>query len=166
MSRTISGLGDTLWIDGGTGIDMLPIFPLLENPRVSEIYLISYNHANKTRFELKNRWLITRNSVSLPKILDDIDLLRNGIAAINDMRVDLVVGGNEWLFLHYESYQSFAALESASKASIPTFSFIPTLNQTVWSFLFWSNIHISIFSFLPSILIMKEFNMNWQWSGQ
>jgi len=102
-TTTITGLGKTKWIDGGTGIDTIPVFPLLHRPEVTDVYALSYASA-----------LLDGGSGDLPFILDDIDILSNSLAAINDIRVDL-----------FE-----AAIEMAATSTKKAFTFIPTLNQT------------------------------------
>jgi len=100
--RQVNGLGSTIWIDGGTGIDTLPVFPLLHHPNVTEVYAVVYGSA------------LTSGGAQLPSYLSDILLLVNAIATINDMRVDLFAG----------------AFDIAARSSIPSFSYMPDLNQT------------------------------------
>jgi len=103
VPRKVTGLGDTLWIDGGTGIDTLPVFPLLHRKEVNSIYIACYSSA------------LTSGGDSEPAWLDGLLLLKNGLAAIDDMRVDLFSGG----------------LDMVSNQNVkPSFSFIPSLNQT------------------------------------
>lgn len=98
----IDGLGDTIWIDGGTGIDTIPVEALIQNPDVTEMYLICYGSA------------FTSGGSGLPDYLADIYLLANALATINDMRVDLFYG----------------ALDNAVNSHVTTYTFIPDLNQT------------------------------------
>jgi len=99
--RQINGLGDTIWIDGGTGIDTLPVHPLLHHPNVTCIYLICYNSA------------LTSGGADLPSYLEDIQLLYNTMATINDMRVDLFQG----------------AIDMAAKSTTPSFTYIPGFDR-------------------------------------
>jgi len=102
--RIIPSLGaQTNWIDGGTGIDTIPVEPLLNHPNVTEIYVICYNSA-----------LTSGGAGPLPFPLDDINLLVNTMALISDMRVDLYAG----------------ALDMVAEAPFPSYSYIPQLNQT------------------------------------
>jgi predicted acylesterase/phospholipase RssA len=100
--RQVTGLGDTIWIDGGTGIDTLPVFPLLHHANVSEVYAIVYGSA------------LTSGGAQLPSYLADILIVVNALSAINDMRVDLFAG----------------AFDIAARSSTPSFSYMPALNQT------------------------------------
>jgi len=99
----INGLGKTKWIDGGTGIDTIPAYPLLHRNGVNELYIICYGSA-----------LTSGGSGDLPIILDDIDILKNSLATINDMRVDLFAG----------------AIEMAASSKISSYVYIPHLNQS------------------------------------
>lgn len=105
--RQVKGLGNTIWIDGGTGVDTLPVQPLILNSNITDLYMICYGSA------------FTSGGSGLPPYLDDILLLKNSIATINDMRVDLFIG----------------AYQSAINSKIKTYSYIPVLNETV-NFLF------------------------------
>jgi len=98
----ISGLGHTMFIDGGTGVDTLPVYGLLENPHVTSIYVICYNSA------------LLDGGDTLPPELDYIKLLKNGLATIDDMRVEFFVGG----------------LEVAASSDVKSFTFIPSLNES------------------------------------
>jgi len=100
--RTITGLGDTAWIDGGTGIDTIPVYPLLDNPNVTEIYIVCYGSA------------MTSGGGTVPWELDYIKILKNGLAVIDDMRVDLFAG----------------AIDIARDSVIPTWTYIPALNES------------------------------------
>jgi predicted acylesterase/phospholipase RssA len=101
--RKVKGFGETVWIDGGTGIDTIPVYALLSNPAVTDVYIICYGSA-----------LTSGGSGTLPYVLDDIAILRNSLAVINDMRVDLFDG----------------AIDMAADSDVPSFVFIPHLNQT------------------------------------
>jgi len=101
--RRITGFPGTDWIDGGTGIDTIPIYPLLQHPEVKKAYIICYASA-----------LTSGGAGDLPSILGDIKLLVNALATIDDMRVDLFAG----------------AIEMAAKSSIPSYSFIPSFNTS------------------------------------
>jgi len=98
---TISGLGNSVWIDGGTGIDTIPVYPLLNRKGVNQVYILCYASALKTG-----------GSGDLPFILNDIFILKNALATINDMRVDLFAG----------------AIEMAASSPIDSYSYIPDLN--------------------------------------
>jgi len=100
--RQITGLGATIWIDGGTGIDTLPVYPLLHEANVTSVYLICYSSALRS------------GGADLPYYLSDISLLYNAIATINDMRVDLFEG----------------AIEMAAKSKVPAYTYIPYLTKT------------------------------------
>eukprot|EP01120_Amphizonella_sp_Union-15-10_P000072 TRINITY_DN1007_c0_g1_i1.p1 TRINITY_DN1007_c0_g1~~TRINITY_DN1007_c0_g1_i1.p1 ORF type:complete len:222 (+),score=29.73 TRINITY_DN1007_c0_g1_i1:178-843(+) len=99
--RSVSGVPG-VFIDGGTGIDTIPIYPLLFRPNVKSVYIICYSSA------------LTSGGSDLPSPINDIDLLNNAVALFDDMRVDLFL----------------AALEIGKYAPIPTYSFIPTLNRS------------------------------------
>jgi len=103
IPRKIQGLGDTIWIDGGTSIDTLPVYSLLHRPEVSSIYIVCYGSA------------LTSGGATVPEWLDDILLLKNALAALDDMRVDLFAGGLDMV---------------SSQLVKPAYSFIPKLNQT------------------------------------
>jgi len=103
LPRKINGLGDTIWIDGGTGIDTLPVYPLLQRKEVTSIFTACYNSA------------FTSGGGSEPAWLDNLLLLKNGLAAIDDMRVDLFVGGVDIV---------------SSQTTKPAYMYIPALNQT------------------------------------
>jgi len=79
-TRSITGLPGE-WMDGGTGVDTLPVVALLERPEVTEIYIIVYNSA------------FSSGGAQLPFPLNSIDILVNAIATVNDMRVDLFDAG-------------------------------------------------------------------------
>eukprot|EP01118_Nematostelium_gracile_P017458 TRINITY_DN7464_c0_g1_i1.p1 TRINITY_DN7464_c0_g1~~TRINITY_DN7464_c0_g1_i1.p1 ORF type:complete len:280 (-),score=77.10 TRINITY_DN7464_c0_g1_i1:8-733(-) len=100
---SITQMPNTPLIDGGTGIDALPVFALLDNPNVDEVYLIAYGSA-----------LTDAGGKDLPFILNDIDILYNAMSLFNDMRVDYFNG----------------ALEMARDSKKTAYSFIPTVNQT------------------------------------
>jgi len=100
--RKINGLGDTLWIDGGTGIDTIPIYPLLNKPGVTELYIICYGSA------------LTSGGADLPWELEGISLLKNALAVIDDMRVSFYEG----------------TISIAKESSIPSFLYIPSLNES------------------------------------
>jgi len=100
--RTIDGFGDTLFIDGGTGIDTIPVYSLLNDVNVSTIYIICYGGA------------ITSGGGTLPSYLDYIKLLKNGLATIDDMRVDLFEG----------------AIEMCQEGSNGCYLYMPNLNQS------------------------------------
>jgi len=119
----IRGLGDTIWIDGGTGIDTIPIYALLHNANVTEAYILCYGSA-----------LTSGGSGNLPFILDDIAILRNVVATLNDMRVDLFDG----------------AIDMAISSKTPSYSFIPHLNET--------------FSSLEFELEELEYDLAFDWS--
>jgi len=103
VTRKVTGFGDTLWIDGGTGIDTLPVAPLLLRKEVNTIYIACYGSA------------LTSGGGSEPEWLDGLLLLKNGLAAIDDMRVDLFIGG----------------LDMVSDQNVkPSYFYIPNLNQT------------------------------------
>jgi hypothetical protein len=95
-------MGDTWWIDGGTGIDTIPIYSLIGNPDVKEAYLICYNSA------------LTSGGGTVPPELDRIKILKNALATFDDMRVDLYKG----------------SMSIAEKSDTISFSFIPVLNTT------------------------------------
>jgi hypothetical protein len=96
-------LGDTVWIDGGTGIDTIPVYPLIYHPAVTQVYIICYASA------------LTSGGGSVPPELDHISILKNSLALVDDMRVDLFAG----------------AIDIAIDSTIPSFTYIPALNQTV-----------------------------------
>jgi len=121
--RTITGLGDAIWIDGGTGIDTIPVYPLLANPYVTEVYLICYGDA------------LTSGGGDLPYKLDYIRLLKNGLAVINDMRVDLYAG----------------AIDMAKDSSVPSFTYMPNGMNTTFSALDFDQEKL-------------EFEMAYQWA--
>jgi len=103
IPRQVTGLGDTYWIDGGTGIDTLPVFSLLDRKEVSELYVICYASA------------LTAGGGSEPNWVKDIPLLENAMAAVDNMRVELFLAG----------------LSSLSEQKVkPAYSYIPKLNQT------------------------------------
>ncbi len=112
--QSIQGLGDTLWIDGGTGtlvsqeltilgIDTIPTYTLVSNPNVTEVYIICYSSALKD------------GGAQLPWYLDDIKLLKNSLSVVNDMRVDLYAG----------------AIDIAKKSPKKTYAYIPDLPNEV-----------------------------------
>lgn len=98
--QTIPAFGDTLWIDGGTGIDTIPTYTLVNNPNVTTVYIICYSSALKD------------GGAQLPWYLNGIKLLKNTLAVINDMRVDLYAG----------------AIDIAKKSPKKTYSYIPTIS--------------------------------------
>jgi len=101
-TRTVTGLGSTIWIDGGTGIDTLPVYAPLHNPNVTQLFILCYGSA------------FTSGGSELPDYLNDIAILANTMAAINDMRVDLFNGG----------------IDIVQRANISAYGYIPQLNQT------------------------------------
>jgi len=103
--RTVTGLGDTLWIDGGTGMDTAPAYPLLMNPNVTEIYIICYNSM---------LWSAGGNNLPFPLV--DIAILKNLVAVIEAMRVDFFMG----------------VIDMAAQARIPSYLYMANLNTT-WS---------------------------------
>jgi len=118
----ISQFGNTPFIDGGTGIDTIPVYALLEDPAVKQIYVLCYNSA------------MTSGGADLPPIIDDLLLLGNALAVINDMRVDFFVG----------------ALEMLASSSISSYSFIPQLD-----------VDFSVFDFDQE---EKEYDLVFQWA--
>jgi predicted acylesterase/phospholipase RssA len=93
---------DTIWIDGATGIDSIPVIPLLTRDEVSELYLICYGSA------------LVSGGGKLPDYLDFLKLLKNGLAAIEDMRVELFD----------------AAFRLAAQSDLPAYVYMPNLNKT------------------------------------
>jgi predicted acylesterase/phospholipase RssA len=100
-TRNITGLSG-IWVDGGTGIDTVPVVPLLQHGGVKEIMIISYSGA-----------LIPDHSL-LPTELSQISILNNIIDTFEDIAVQLFVGG----------------VQLAVNSSLPANIFIPSLNQT------------------------------------
>jgi len=100
--RQVPQLGNTTWIDGGTGIDTIPVYAPLHNPNVSELYILCYGSA------------LTSGGAQLPSFLNDILLLKNSIATINDMRVDLYNG----------------AIDIAQRSNITSYTYIPHIPVT------------------------------------
>jgi len=101
--RPISALGNDLFIDGGTGIDTLPVYGPLHDAKVDELYIICYGGA-----------FTSGGALDLPPLLQDILLLKNAVAAIEDMRVDLFNGG----------------VDIAAKSNVTSFLYMPNLNMT------------------------------------
>jgi len=101
--RTITGLGNQSFIDGGTGIDTLPVYAPLHDALVDTLYIICYGGA-----------FTSGGGNDLPDVLDDIVLLKNALATIEDMRVDLFNGG----------------VDMAARSNITSFLYVPELNQT------------------------------------
>jgi len=99
----IPELGSNPWIDGGTGVDRIPVYSLLHHPNVTKVMIICYSSA------LRNG-----GSGNLPFILNDIDILRNILATLNDMGVEFFEG----------------AIDMAKKSGIDSYTYIPHLNQT------------------------------------
>ncbi len=170
--RTIKGLGNTMWIDGGTGnplykiynysndkqlwllcitlpigIDTIPVVPLIREPNIDTVYILCYNDA------------LTSGGGTLPSYLNYLKLLKNALATIDDMRVDLFDGGNCYYYYFVCFYLSplwsrgstniltltrmfsiylsiyllflLLAMDVAIKSNTTSFSYIPVLNTTV-----------------------------------
>ena len=77
---------------------------MIYHPKVTEVYVICYSSA-----------LTSGGAGELPTPLNDIILLKNSLAVVNDMRVDLFAG----------------AIDIAQDSTIPTYLYIPALNQSV-----------------------------------
>jgi len=107
IPRQVSGLGDTYWIDGGTGIDTLPVFALLDRPSVNTIYVVCYSSA------------LTSGGGTEPDWLQNIPLLDNSLSVIDNMRVELFLAGIQDL---------------GEQKLKPAYSYIPALNQTFSTF--------------------------------
>jgi len=107
IPRQVGGLGETYWIDGGTGIDTLPVFALLNRTEVEDVYVICYASA------------LTAGGGTEPNWVQDIPLLENSLAAFDNMRVELFLAGISLL---------------SSQDVKPAFSYIPKLNQTFSTF--------------------------------
>jgi len=97
----INGLGNDYFIDGGTGIDTLPVYGPLHDAQVDEIYVICYGGA-----------FTSGGALDLPLLLQDILILKNTVALVEDMRVDLFNGGVDML----------------TKTSVPAYLYMPNLN--------------------------------------
>jgi len=97
----IDGLGNQLFIDGGTGIDTLPVYGPLHDAQVDEIYVICYGGA-----------FTSGGALDLPVVLQDIAILKNTVALVEDMRVDLFNGGVDML----------------NKSNVPSYLYMPSLN--------------------------------------
>jgi len=123
--RTIDDFGNnTIFIDGGTGIDTIPLTSLVENPNVKQLYIICYGSA------------LTSGGGTLPVYLDNIMLLKNSLAVIDDMRVDFFAG----------------ALDIAMNSAVRSFAYIPDLNET--------------FSALDFEHERYEYDLTFQWAIQ
>jgi len=107
IPRQVSGLGNTYWIDGGTGIDTLPVFSLLNRIDVNFVYVICYSSA------------LTSGGGTEPNWIQDIPLLENFIATFDNMRVELFLAGISML---------------STQHTKSAFSFIPKLNQSFSTF--------------------------------
>eukprot|EP01114_Cavostelium_apophysatum_P012857 TRINITY_DN2980_c0_g1_i1.p1 TRINITY_DN2980_c0_g1~~TRINITY_DN2980_c0_g1_i1.p1 ORF type:complete len:342 (+),score=61.73 TRINITY_DN2980_c0_g1_i1:104-1129(+) len=93
----------TLWIDGGTGIDTLPVYAPLHDAQVDELYVICYDGA-----------FTSGGALDLPYYLQDLTLLKNSVAAIEDMRVDLFNGG----------------IDIAQRSNVTSWLYMPSLNES------------------------------------
>merc|ERR1712000_8778 len=98
--RTIRGLGSRLFIDGGTGIDTLPVVALVER-KVDTIIGVVYASA------------LTSGGAHLPFPINHLNILSNALATINDMRVDLFEG----------------AINVLESTNITCYTYIPTLSK-------------------------------------
>jgi len=96
---TVKGLGDAFWIDGGTGLDCQPVYPLLHNADLTELYLIAYNFLNS-------------GSV-LPKVLESHAIIQNSICVLTAMHLDLY----------------YASFNIASQSGIPSFALFPDFSE-------------------------------------
>jgi len=95
----VNGLGNKLWIDGGIGIDCMPVFPLIHEANVTEMYLVSYN--------------FHRGGFTLPKSLGAHEIIKSSIAGLNAMQLDLL----------------YANFQMASESRIPSYAFYPDFSQ-------------------------------------
>jgi hypothetical protein len=103
------------------GIDTIPLFSLIQNPNVTEVYIICYGSA-----------LTSGGGNDLPFPLIDIKLLKNAIATVEDMRVDLFNGGKFNSLIFVEFLLNFCkAIEDAMDSRLVAYTYIPSLNQTV-----------------------------------
>jgi len=98
-TTTVKGLGDAEWIDGGTGIDCQPVYALLRNADLTELYLISYN------------FLSAGNT--LPKVLETHSLIQNSICVLNAMHLDFF----------------YASFNIATQSDVPSFAFFPDISE-------------------------------------
>eukprot|EP01116_Phalansterium_solitarium_P022272 TRINITY_DN7295_c1_g1_i2.p1 TRINITY_DN7295_c1_g1~~TRINITY_DN7295_c1_g1_i2.p1 ORF type:complete len:328 (+),score=125.03 TRINITY_DN7295_c1_g1_i2:106-1089(+) len=106
--RTVTGFPGATFIDGGTGIDMIPVVPLVNNPDVDTIYMLCYNSA------------LTSGGGTLPPKLDHVMLLKNTLAAVEDQQVDYVMGG----------------VDIAAKSKTKSFTYFPVFPEVFSSLSF------------------------------
>jgi predicted acylesterase/phospholipase RssA len=107
VPRQVNMLGDTYWIDGGTGIDTLPVFSLLDRSSVESVYVICYASA------------LTSGGGTEPGWVQDIRLLANSLSVIDNMRVELFLAGIQDL---------------GEQMKKPAYSYIPVFNETFSTF--------------------------------
>lgn len=93
----------TLWVDGGTGIDTLPVYGPLHDAKVDELYIICYGGA-----------FTAGGALDLPPLLQDLLLVKNTVAMFEDMRVDLFNGG----------------VDIAARSNVTSYMYMPNLNET------------------------------------
>jgi predicted acylesterase/phospholipase RssA len=72
---------EPIWIDGGTGMDSIPVYPLLVSPQVTDIYMIAYHS------------VLFSEGTDVPWYLGHLTILKNAMAAFGSMRADLNRGG-------------------------------------------------------------------------
>jgi predicted acylesterase/phospholipase RssA len=97
-SQQIPGFGNTSFVDGGVGIDMIPTDAAYQR-NLDEVYLIT------------RQWELN-NAQSLPNALKDIKILSNAITTFNNLL----------------QASFFSGLSTAAAARIPSYSYIPVLS--------------------------------------
>eukprot|EP01116_Phalansterium_solitarium_P024033 TRINITY_DN8674_c0_g1_i3.p1 TRINITY_DN8674_c0_g1~~TRINITY_DN8674_c0_g1_i3.p1 ORF type:complete len:330 (+),score=82.00 TRINITY_DN8674_c0_g1_i3:194-1183(+) len=100
-TRTVTGFPGSVFIDGGTCIDIIPSQALVDNPDVGVLYMLGFNSIMGTA------------GGNLPPKLNHVLLLKNVLAAFVDQQVDFVMG----------------SIDIAAKSSTKAFTYIPGFAQ-------------------------------------